>query len=239
MTIQASVTRRGLMASAAAAGSAVALPALSAELPVDADPLIALGEQWHAALADLKRIGDAGKAAAAALPAWAAPGPAHRSVNGRLGPIVGHPEWDLSDPDIAGLWRSFIIRPSRLDVQRENWQETWHQPAGSPERARREAVGRRRLAYYEKRRRQQQAAREAVGLPALDAAEEVAVDRCGAVEDAIMEATATTPAGVLVKLRVALSAAGYYPDGASLDDADFDVKLLAGALRDLERLTAA
>ena len=153
---------------------------------------------------------------------------------------VGWPVADFSNPALERMRGWISDQPDQrvdLDIIRQFNHRNEASANGDQESlAWRKAEGRERVRWWIKARRTQEAAREAAGLPKLEALVESSSRRTSALEDQILDTPPETLRGAVIKLREThhdYVDANYLGKG----DEDFYAVAFGQVLRDLERLT--
>ncbi len=155
----------------------------------------------------------------------------------------GWPMADFENPAV-GLMQGWLRRngfgaadEKRVtleDIKEFNRQTQGLVSVGGEVPAQRKAEGRERIRWWIKARRAQDAAREAVGLPQLNAQLDSHHERVNAIEDRLWDTPAETLRGVLIRLREAHR--DYVAVQCSDDERDFYAVAFGKVLSDLERL---
>ena len=227
-----SISRRDALMGATAAAvitgaitAPLALKAAGVKVALAGEPLVALEAELMEARAAGKRAAAIWDAAYNKAGAWA----------------FGWPRVDFSSPAMAKMrwWYEQNSWPERertvaLGEIREFNRDTEMLP-GDELRARRKTEGRERIRWWIKTRRAQQAAKEAAGMPEVDALMESSHEHVDAIEDRLWNTPAETMRGVVIRLREAHR--DYVAVQCSDDSGeDFYAQAFGKVLADLERL---
>jgi hypothetical protein len=166
--------------------------------------------------------------------------PAHlASGTDNHGRFLGFPLLDTSIPAVAKMCgdavRPCSSRPSLSDIRRFN-RHTEGLAAPGADRDRRRAEGRERIRHWIARRREQREARRVRGIDGLYVESEATFKRIDAIEHEIVDTPADGPAGVRVKLGVALDIEDDSGDGFDVASGCLEERGKAKVVADLDRL---
>ncbi len=218
------ITRRGALLGASAA--AVTIASVLAPTAVEAsEPLVALEVDLFEARAAGDNLFALYCAASDKAGDWTSGWPLPNFGNPAVAKMRGwlsRNSWLPDDRVDLGTIKKFNRHTERLVY------------VGGEVLARRKAEGRERIRWWIKARRAQHAAREAVGLPQLNAQLDSYHARVDALENRLWDTPAETLRGVRIRLREAHR--DYVAVQCSDDERDFYVVAFGKVLADLERL---
>jgi hypothetical protein len=152
----------------------------------------------------------------------------------------GFPLLDTSIPAVAKMCGDSICpcssRPQLKEVRNFN-RHTERLAAPGADRDRRRAEGRERIRHWIARQREQREAYRARGIDRLFAEGETIHDRIDTIEHEIVDTPADGPAGVRVKLAVALNIEDDSGDGFDVASECLEERGKAKVLADLDRMS--
>jgi hypothetical protein len=166
--------------------------------------------------------------------------PAHlASGTDNHGRFLGFALLDTSIPAVSKMCGTAVhpwsSRPSLSDIRRFN-RHTESLAAPGADRDHRRAEGRERIRHWIARRREQREARRVRGIDRLYAESEATFERINAIEHEIVDTPADGPAGVRVKLAIALDIEDATGDGFDVASECLEERGKAKVLAELDRL---
>jgi len=224
------LTRRALVAGIAAS-SVAAIPAFASPAASGDADLLRLESELALAGVEFNRIDEARVEALGKLPDWAR---------------LSTPKYPIGHPLFRNMGRQYADNDDCLTIKAirnfnrntESIVEDWRDMATSPVRDKRRAEwlnrraeGRKRVAWWHDQAAAIEAENVRAGIPGLTDAMDRANELEGEIQTAIRDLPARGPAGIAVKIRLALRL-----NGNAEDNPDWVDKINLSVLRDLDRL---